>query len=158
MIILGIDPGYDRCGWGVIEKKVGNYSYIACGLIQTPKTDEHIGRISKVSKEIWTILQTYKPQVVSIETLFFSKNVTSALKVAEVRGAILSTVGNWSEDVKFQEYNPMQIKSAVTGVGNADKKAVEKMVRLQLKGVPEKLIDDTVDALAIALTSGTKTY
>lgn len=169
MIILGIDPGYDRCGWGVIRKERAGFKYSACGLITTTTKDgpknvyqnpnskiqikQVTRRLAVIASELRTILERYEPDVIAIESLFFSKNKKTALGVAEARGAILSTIANWSDSVEIQEFTPMQIKLAVTGSGGADKKGVEKMIRLQLKDIPEKLIDDTLDALATALVA-----
>lgn len=156
MTILGIDPGYDRLGWGVIEKKNNTFTLLGCGIIQTPKTDTDPSRLSAIHRQLTAVVGQYKPGIAAVEGLFFSKNKTSVIQVAQARGVILSVLD--LSGVSIEEYTPSQIKSSVTGNGQADKKMVEKMLRLQLKNVPEKLLDDTIDALAIALASGTRTY
>lgn len=151
--ILAIDPGYDRVGWAV-----GSMSGLEClalhyGLIQTKKSESRIGRYQHIDRELSEIMTQYQPQEAAIESLFFYNNKTTAIHVAEARGVIISSC--FRHEVEVSEYTPLQIKQAVTGFGQADKKAVEKMVRLQLKkqvANSEKMIDDTLDALAILLT------
>lgn len=156
MIIVGIDPGFDRVGWGVLEKKAGRFSFVSCGIIQTKKTMPLPDRLMVVEEEIGKILREFKPQQVVIESLFFSTNVKTAIDVAQARGVIVLTSAKYTNSIL--EKTPSQIKSAVTGNGNADKKAVEKMVRLLVPRVPDKLQDDTLDALAAALTSDVSPY
>lgn len=158
MVILGIDPGYERLGWGVITTQGPTVQFVACGLISTPKTKTPFQRLTQLSIELESVLQTYEPTRVALETLFFSKNQTTALLVAQARGTILSTIGRWNSTTDIVEFGPGQIKLAVTGHGGSDKRAVEKMVRLQLKGIPEKLVDDTLDALAVAMTASSTHY
>ncbi len=156
MLILGIDPGFDRVGWGVLEKKAGRFSFVSCGIIQTKKTMPLSERLMVVEEEIEKVFKEFVPQQVVIESLFFSTNVKTAIDVAQARGVIMLTSAKYCDVVI--EKTPMQIKSVVTGDGHADKKAVEKMVRLQVPGVPNKLQDDTLDALAAALTSDVAPY
>jgi crossover junction endodeoxyribonuclease RuvC len=153
-VCLGIDPGYDRVGWAVGEIKGSQLQPIAYGLIQTDKHQTHFVRYQQVEAELSAILNQYQPVEAAIETLFFSNNQTTAMKVSEIRGIIISTL--LRSKVECFEYNPSQIKLTVTGFGKADKKAVEKMIRLQLKLPAEKVIDDTLDALAILLTHSTQ--
>ncbi len=150
MKILGIDPGYERLGWGVLSREHGVYTYIDSGCIRTSKTDSDARRLADLSLKLHTIITHYSPDQAVVESLFFSNNQKTALLVAQARGVILSQLA--IEGVKVLERTPPQIKSAVTGDGQADKKAVEKMVRLQIKGIPEDVLDDTIDALAAALS------
>ncbi|MEO8581095.1 MAG: crossover junction endodeoxyribonuclease RuvC [Patescibacteria group bacterium] len=148
--ILAIDPGYDRCGWAVVIGKLDQASF-QYGSIETNKNETFFQRLSQVISFLEKMIQLYQPTDLAIETLFFSKNVKTAMRVAEVRGAITGLCLQHS--MKIFEYSPIEVKQAATGNGKADKKAIEKMVRLQLK-IPasEKLLDDTLDALAIGLT------
>ncbi len=158
MIILGIDPGYQRCGWGVLEKGI-NTSFVACGLIEI-KTNtsadivsDAVMRLSQLQSQLQAVLVTHTPDIVAIESIFFSNNAKTVIGVAQARGVILASIGSIPQTPRVMEYTPNQIKSAVTGSGSADKKSVEKMMRLQLAGIPENTIDDTIDALAIAYTA-----
>lgn len=156
MVILGIDPGYERLGWGII-RKTRTTSYVSCGLIETkssPASDASnasVRRLREVASQIDALLRQYAPDVIAIESLFFFNNQKTVIGVAQARGAILATIGRWSQTVEVREFTPLQIKSIVAGDGQASKKAVEKMVRLQLLDVPGGLKDDTLDALACAL-------
>lgn len=150
MRILGIDPGYERLGWGVLDKQIGRYELIDCGVIKTPKSLPHPTRLGKLFEELTSVITKYSPEGAVIEKLFFATNAKTAINVAEARGVILLACERGK--LNITELTPLQIKSAVTGNGQADKKAVEKMVRLQVKNIPDKLVDDTLDALAAALS------
>ncbi|PKL91125.1 MAG: crossover junction endodeoxyribonuclease RuvC [Candidatus Goldiibacteriota bacterium HGW-Goldbacteria-1] len=149
MIILGIDPGTARCGYGVIEKKGSAVRAAAYGLIETDKDMEPALRLKKIYNELSDIIDKYKPEFVSVEKLFFNKNVTTAISVAEARGVILLSAV--LAGAQIREYTPMQVKMALTGYGKADKKQMQEMIKmlLGLKAVPKP--DDVADALAIAV-------
>ncbi len=150
-MILAIDPGYDRVGWAVGKclhrGKIEAHSF---GCITTSKQVALEQRYLKLQKDLLEIIDTHSCNVLAIETLYFSKNTTTALKVSEARGVILATCA--AKNLTIREYNPGTIKSAVTGNGRADKKAMAKMIQLQLKIPTEKVIDDAIDALGILLT------
>ena len=150
MIILGIDPGLATLGYGVIEKDVkGNCRAIDCGVITTPKNESLPVRLAMLEEGINKVLDAYNPDEISMEELFFSKNITTGIAVAHARGvALLTCVKRCG---KLYEYTPMQIKQALTGYGKADKKQMQAVVTsmLRLKSVPKP--DDAADALAIAL-------
>lgn len=149
-IILGIDPGYDRVGWAV-GRGTGPQPIILCfGCIQTPQKISLSQRYQLIDHQLSEVISIHQPQELAIETLYYSKNKKTALQVSEARGVILSCATR--HHLHIFEYAPNQIKLAVTGYGHADKKAVEKMVRLQLTISEEKIIDDVIDALAIVLT------
>lgn len=153
-IILSIDPGYDRLGWAVAKlknpgKKIMLLDY---DCIQTNKKNDIFTRYKQIILELKKIIKKYQPNELAIETLFFSKNTKTALKVSEARGLIIGLC--LQSGLEIYEYHPMQIKQAVTGFGKADKKAIDKMVRLQLNLGKTKIIDDAMDALAIVLTRG----
>lgn len=150
MMILGIDPGYERLGWGVLSVSSKSCSYQACGVIQTPKTLSHPLRLAQLFSSLQSVFSTYQPSAMAIETLFFSKNEKTALLVAQARGIILLSAT--LAQCPIEELSPSTIKSVVAGNGQSDKRAVEKMLRLQVPLIPTDLLDDTVDALAIAYT------
>ena len=150
-MILGIDPGYDRCGWAIVTKTPLSLSLVACGLIETKKQDEHATRLVGIADGIRSVIEQYHPTKAVVEKLFFSTNVKTALPVAEARGVILLECAR--ARLAIQELTPKQIKSQAAGDGSANKQAVEKMVRLQVKKIPEKLIDDVIDAIAVAIAS-----
>lgn len=158
IIILSIDPGYDRCGWAIGVKEKGNYKVIDFDLIQTKKNNTIYERFSQIQSELLRLIETHKPNHLAIENLYFSKNTTTAMRVAEVRGLIIGLA--IANGLEIFEYNPGTIKSAVTGNGNANKAAVAKLTlaQLQLLHLNEgrkKIVDDAIDALAIGLTHAT---
>jgi crossover junction endodeoxyribonuclease RuvC len=152
MKILGIDPGYERIGIAVVEKNKGekeNLIYSEC--FKTSAKIPFTERLKLIGEKIQKIIKEHKPEVLGIETLFFTTNQKTAILVSEARGVILyEAIKN---NLEIFEVSPLQIKVAVTGYGKADKKDVLKMVKLLIK-VPEgKNSDDELDAIAIALTS-----
>lgn len=164
--ILGIDPGYDRVGWGIVQSDGPTFTVVAYGCIQTAKSDPLIERYRQIDRELEHIVVTYQPTDAAIESIFFAKNQTTAMHVAEARGVIISCL--FRHQLGYGEYTPLQIKQAVTGFGKADKAAVEKMIRLQLKlnqaggaGASKdqaKVLDDALDALAVSLTHASRRY
>jgi len=150
-IILGIDPGYDRLGFGVIEVKRGKVSVLDFGVITTGKGLEFGERLLQVYEDLEEILKTHKPDVVSVEKLYSTINQKTVMNVAEARGVARLVAAK--HGLVFREFTPNQVKSAVAGNGSADKKGVQKMVALIL-GLPRvPKPDDAADALAIALTA-----
>ncbi|MFZ5376981.1 MAG: crossover junction endodeoxyribonuclease RuvC [Patescibacteria group bacterium] len=148
-VVLAIDPGYDRLGWAVGQKKDNKIKVQAYGLIQTDKKMILLERYRFLINQLENIIGQYQPSELAIETVFFSTNKKTALQVSETRGVIIATA--LRKGMRVFEYMPNQVKLTVTGYGKADKKAVEKMVRLEL-AIKEKMIDDTLDALAILIT------
>lgn len=150
MVILGIDPGTNRIGYGLINKtdqkmQVLNYG---CMDFKTDK-DNPLSHLMLIGKEINLILKKYQPDVVAIEKLFFFKNKKTVIGVSQSRGVIISKILN--HGLKIKEFTPLEIKQAVTGYGRADKKAVQKMVRLILNLDKDPQPDDAADALAAAV-------
>lgn len=145
--ILGIDPGFDRLGLAVIEKETKD-TYIHSECFQTKKTDTN--RLQLIYNRLIEILDIYKPESVAIEELFFSTNERTALKVGEARGVLLLACSQ--RNIPVFEYNPGTIKLAVTGYGKSDKQAVSMMVSKLLKLPHRAMLDDELDACAIALT------
>lgn len=154
LVVISIDPGYDRLGWS-IGKIDSSFLLIAAGCIQTDKKKDIFLRYTQIQTELKKILVTYKPTEAAIETLFFSKNTSTALRVSEARGVIIATL--LDAHCTVFEYNPVEIKQAVTGNGAANKAAVEKMVRMQTTLQKNtKLIDDAIDAIAVGITHSVK--
>ena len=149
MVILGLDPGYATIGYGVIEKTERGLFAIDYGVITTPAHETIAVRLAMIDEAMTAIMQKFKPECVSIEELFFNTNITTGIKVAHARGVmILNAV---KECGRLYEYTPLQIKSALTGQGRAEKRQVQYMVKaiLNLKEIPKP--DDAADALAVAL-------
>ena len=153
MIILGIAPGIATLGYGVIEKDDrGNFRAMDCGVVTTPKDEGLPVRLAMLEEGVSKVLERYKPDEVAMEELFFSKNITTGIAVAEARGVILCTAHE--KGLKISEYTPLQVKQAVVGYGRAEKHQVISMVTamLGLKNPPKP--DDTADALALAICHG----
>ncbi len=149
MIILGIDPGTQRIGYGVIQVDGNRVSFVAAGLLPNISHSNDIQLLGSIRTQTDILLRAHTPDIVAIETLFFSKNQKTGIAVAQARGAILATVT--AHCSRVCEFSPTTIKSTITGSGAADKRAVSKMVGLILRADMNSFIDDAVDALAIAL-------
>ncbi|MBQ2637993.1 crossover junction endodeoxyribonuclease RuvC [Candidatus Saccharibacteria bacterium] len=155
MRILGIDPGTGICGFGVIELKGsdtlrGAAKMIDNGVISTPPNTPLAERLEDIYNSMHEIINLNKPDVVSIEKLFFTKNITTGISVAEARGVVILVCKQ--HNLPIFEYTPNEIKKTMTGYGSADKKQMQEMVRLHLnlKEIPKP--DDAADALAAAIT------
>jgi len=150
MRIIGIDPGTGILGFGVIDVQNGKTQIVDAGVIRTPVHEDDAVRLQTIYEELTDIIVQTKPQIMSVEKLFFARNVTTAMTVAQARGVVL--LCGQQAGLTLFEYTPMQIKQAVTGYGKADKKQMQEMVRvlLNLKEIPKP--DDAADALAAALT------
>lgn len=149
MRVISVDPGYDRLGIAVIEKKSGSKErlvYSDC--CQTSAKDTFVTRLVQVVSEFKSKIAEYQPNFLAIETLFFSSNTTTAMRVAEVRGALLFAAKE--AGLQIMEINPMQIKLAVTGDGKSDKAQMTKMIQL-ITGMRKKAKDDEYDAIATGL-------
>lgn len=149
MIILGIDPGTARCGYGVISDEKGGLSLIECGLIETAPADDAGIRLKHIFERACELIQRFSPEVVSIEQLFYGSNVSTALAVGQARGVVLLAAA--SHGVKVAEYTPLQVKQIVVGYGKAEKHQVQYMVQTLLKMSKPPTPDDTSDALAVAI-------
>lgn len=150
MRILGIDPGYARVGWAVIENEKSNIKSQKFGCIETSKNTHSQERLVTVYEEVSALIKKYKPDVLAVEELFFTSNAKTAFKVGEARGVII--LAGATQKLPVFSYTPLQVKIAVSGYGRADKFQVGQMIKtiLHLKTLPKP--DDTVDALAVALT------
>lgn len=151
MRILGIDPGYGRTGWGVIEIVRREPAFVACGCVSTPADMPFPERLIVLHKEIEKIAARYKPEKAALEKLFFFKNAKTAMDVGQARGVLLLTLHQ--AGLPVTEVTPLQVKQTVTGYGRADKNQIGKMVKLllHLKTVPKP--DDVTDALAVAIAA-----
>ena len=152
MRIIGIDPGYAIMGYGIVEYKGSKFTPIAYGSITTEAHTPNEERLMTLYDELSAIIDEYKPEEASIEELFYNTNATTAIMVGEARGTALLSCAK--AGIKISEYTPLQIKSALTGYGRADKKQVQAMVKmiLGLSEVPKP--DDAADALALAICHG----
>ncbi len=148
--ILGIDPGTGIVGFGFIEADSKNLRLVDAGVIRTPANQAAELRLLTIYDEVRQLIEEYKPQWLSIEKLYFARNVTTAMTVAQSRGVIL--LAGVQAKLEIAEYTPLQIKMAITGYGRADKKQVQEMVKilLTLEQIPKP--DDAADALAAAIT------
>lgn len=149
MRILGIDPGTGILGFGIIDYEKNKMTLVDAGVIRTPVHHPDAERLLIIYDELKQLIDEFKPEVMSVEKLFFARNVTTAMTVAQARGVVL-LLGQ-QHKLGLHEFTPMQIKQAITGYGGADKKQMQEMVRvlLQLKEVPQP--DDAADALAAAI-------
>ena len=146
MIVLGVDPGLADTGWGVVNFDGQHYRPISFGVIKTPAGEDIQKRIYTIASDVGEVAAKYNASVVSMEDIFFTKNITSAIPVAKVIGAILYRFSEMSIPVHL--FSPLQIKTAVTGMGRAEKIQVQEMVKviLHLKSIPKP--DHAADALA----------
>jgi len=150
MRIIGIDPGTGILGFGVVDIVNGKMKLVDAGVITTPAHTDHAERLEDIYDSLTEIIAASKPNQMSIEKLFFAKNVTTAMTVAEARGVAI--LAGKKAKLPIAEYTPMQIKQTLTGYGKADKKQVQEMVRLQLGLAEVPKPDDCADALAAAIT------
>ena len=153
MIRLGIDPGIATLGYGVLLAEGGRFSAVDYGVVTTPKGTPLPERLEKLEEGVAALFDRFTPDEVAVEELFFTKNITNGIMVAEARGVVLLTARRRVGDNIF-EYTPNQIKMALTGYGGAQKKQMQMMVQalLKLKSLPRP--DDAADALAVALCHG----
>jgi len=149
MRILGIDPGVGTVGFGVIDSEKGKNQYVACGVITTPPNTPLSPRLDMIYNDLNELIVTFAPDAISVEELFFSKNITTGISVAHGRGVILLSA--YRSGVPVFEYTPMQVKQAVVGYGNAKKQQVIYMVQRLLSMTKPPRPDDAADALALAI-------
>lgn len=149
MLALGIDPGTAICGYGLVDLTGNRLRPIHYGAVFTDKDMLPEMRLKKIYDEISALIETYKPDIMSVEQLFFNRNVTTAIAVGQARGVVLLTAANKSLPVL--EFTPMQIKLAVVGTGSANKVQVTYMVQHLLNIRQKPKPDDVADALAVAI-------
>ncbi len=146
-IILGIDPGFKRIGYGVIKKSGDGFSFLDTGMLRATGTKTQIAL--EVSKKLDTLIRAYQPDLFAIEKIYFGRNITSVLTVSELKGVLL--LGAEKNNIPIAEVTPLEVKSMVCGYGKADKLAVRKII-LHTLTVPKSIKSkDAIDALAIAI-------
>lgn len=150
MIILGIDPGYERLGVAILEKKKGKEELLFSDCIKTSAKIPFQERLFIIGQELEKVIKKWQPDVTAIEKLFFTTNQKTAMQVSEVRGLIIYLAMLYKSEVR--EFTPLEIKTAVVGYGKAEKRQVEHMVKTILKLKEKKRYDDETDAIACALT------
>lgn len=151
--ILGIDPGFGRMGFGIIEQTGGNnWGHVAHGCVETSAKKKFVERLKEIRDELEAIIQKYQPTRMAVEELFFFNNAKTAMDVGQARGVIL-LVG-MQHQLPIDEFTPLQVKQGLTGYGRAEKGQMQKLVAIVL-GLKEKVTpDDAADALAVAITAG----
>lgn len=148
MIILGIDPGTTQIGFGVVRVTGNKFESLDYGIIKNSGKDK-LFYYKNTSHSLTELIKKHGPDVASVERLFFFKNQKTVMSVGEMRGVIMLTLAN--HNLPVLEFTPMQVKQALSGYGRADKKQVQRMVRLVLNIKEEIKPDDAADALAIAI-------
>lgn len=149
MRILGIDPGTGILGFGIVDYKNDKTTLVDAGVITTPPKQEDSKRLQTIHDDLKQIIKTHKPTVMAVEKLYFSRNVTTAMSVAQARGIVL-LLGRQNK-LELHEYTPQQIKQAITGYGKAQKSQIQEMVKMILKLKETPKPDDAADALAAAI-------
>ena len=149
MKILGIDPGMAIVGYCIVEFDGETPRLLHSGSIRTEKDKTEPQRLLEIFNDMKTIVENYKPDIVSIEKLFFFRNQTTVMPVAHARGVILTVLAQYN--IPIFEYTPMEVKQVLTGYGRAAKKDVKQMVKIALGQDKLPKLDDTIDAIAIAI-------
>ncbi|MFY9493015.1 MAG: crossover junction endodeoxyribonuclease RuvC [Minisyncoccia bacterium] len=149
MIILGVDPGTNRAGYGLIKKDEDKLSLLGYGCVEVEVKSDHNKGLVILHDSFIKIIKKYKPKVLVIEKLFFFKNAKTITQVSEARGVII--LAGLKSGLEIREFTPLQIKQAVSAYGRANKQAVQKMVRLILSLDKDPQPDDAADALAAAI-------
>ncbi len=149
MVILGIDPGFGRVGYGIIEVINNKYRALEYGSITTEPKSYFPERLNKIEKDLIEVCSRYKIDAASVEELFFNTNIKTGIQVAQARGVIINTLVNLN--IEINEYTPLEVKQSLVGYGRADKIQIKNMVKsfLKLDAMPK--LDDTTDALALAI-------
>ena len=149
-VVLGVDPGTATTGYGVVaERADGEYVLLACGVVRTAAGVAMHLRLQELFHDLRNIIREFRPDEMAVEKLFFGRNVTTAISVGQARGAILLAAAE--EALPVVEYTPAEVKQAISGYGNAEKRQVQEMVRqvLHLSAAPQP--DDAADGVAIAV-------
>lgn len=149
--ILGIDPGFGRMGFGMIEKMGSNLKMIDYGCVETDTKKTFAERLCSLAGELRQIIKKNQPDLMAVEELFFFKNLKTAINVAQARGAIILLAQE--AGVPILELTPLQIKQSLSGYGRAEKQQVQKMVQIILKLKEKPRSDDAADALAVAIAA-----
>ena len=149
MLIIGIDPGVATVGFGIVKSDGGNTTPVRFGVISTPAGVRLALRLTQIHNDMSTLIETFKPDAIAVEELFFNTNLKTATAVAHGRAAVI--IAGEKYGIPMFEYTPLQVKKAVTGYGRAAKKQVTDMVQRLLSMDTAPKPDDAADALAIAI-------
>ena len=149
MLILGIDPGMAIVGYSLLNTEGDNLELISSGSIQTKSDKKDSQRLLEIFEDMCTSIEKFKPDVASIEKLFYFKNQKTIIPVAEARGVIVMALEKYG--IRIYEFTPLEIKQNLTGFGRADKKEVERMVKITLNQEDLPKLDDTVDSIAMGI-------
>jgi len=150
MIILGIDPGFSRLGYAVLETDKKNVCIINCNCFETNPKLDYAKRLVLVADQVKKLISKYRPEAIALEKVFFAKNQKTAFQIAEVRGILLYLAADLK--IPVYEYTPLEVKMALCGYGKATKEDIQKMLKILLKKRSLPKLDDATDALAISLT------
>jgi len=152
MVIMGIDPGFAITGYGIVKYQGNRFSVIDYGVVTTEAGIPLPKRLLLLSNRLEEIIEKHNPSAISIEELFFNKNIKTALNVGHGRGVALVTAAK--SGIEVFEYTPLQVKQSVVGYGRAEKAQIQQMVKviLNLQAIPKP--DDAADALAVAICHG----
>jgi len=148
-LVLGIDPGLATTGYGLVREKEGELEAVAYGVITTPASLPLPRRLQRLYQELKALIETYRPRAGALESLFFGRNVRTAMTVGQARGVALLALAE--AGLPVSEYTPLAVKQAVAGYGGADKRQVQEMVRVLLGLRERPRPDDAADALAVAI-------
>lgn len=151
MRVLAVDPGYDRLGVAVMEKAQGKEHLVHSCCLITEKAKTVPERIGDLGSALEELIKKFKPDLVAVETIFFNKNIKTAVAVAESRGVVIFLARKYKAEVC--EFGPQEIKVAVTGYGKSDKRAVMDMLARLVPNLPASALDDEYDAIAVAVTA-----
>ena len=150
MLSLGIDPGTASLGYGLVrEADDGSLVFVGCGVIRTDADTPMPQRLKQIHDELVDLVERFQPDRAAVEELFFARNVTTAITVAQARGVVLLALQN--AGLPIAEYKPNAVKQSITGYGGADKSQMQEMVRLLLRLERRPRPDDAADALAVAI-------
>jgi crossover junction endodeoxyribonuclease RuvC len=150
-LIIGIDPGLNTTGWGIVKSEGGAMSFIKCGSIKTKASDSIADRLKKIYKELTSVIEQYKPDLAAIEEVFVNMNSGSSMKLTKARAASLLALS--MNELEIAEYSTRYIKKMVTGSGAADKNQIMKMLGILMPGLEIEKHDEA-DAIAIAVCRG----
>ena len=149
MLILGIDPGMAIVGYSLLKAEGDNLELLSSGSIQTKSIQKDSQRLFEIFEDLCSIIEKFKPDAASVEKLFYFKNQKTIIPVAEARGVIIMALEKYG--IPIYEFTPLEIKQTLTGCGRADKKEVEKMVKITLNRETLPKLDDTVDSIAMGI-------
>ncbi len=149
MIILGFDPGINKCGYGIISKEGSRILHVENGLILTRSRGNYFDKLNTIFRKTTEIIETFKPELICLETAFYAKNIHSTIMLASARTAAI--LAFTMRDIKIAEYSPREVKKSICGNGNASKSQIQEMVKILLN-LPDVPYEDAADALAIALS------